>query len=479
VPRTGLRHGNLAYGSPPRTVQTGVDSRVEARLNVQEGEDWHLESVTKVYLQGDLAPWLSYLGTAGGTFDRVRADEAFVPYSFTKEWDALHIGFGTPRKSYTGETSCPTFSYHLGMDIAAQFYDGDVTVRLARLRRDWGIGNNSLTLSSTARPFLGVEAGVRFAPWLALSHVTGTLNDWYMEPSASNDDPTETSYQRLFTLQRLEIFPFPWLYLSASSSVIGARRLEPGYMAPLIFSLIYQNLISRDLDNVGVGVDLAVTVPRYGRAYFSFYADEMEFVGIEELFSRPRNMFALQAGIKVPVPGLPFTGLTFQYTKIEPFVYAHFPSWYPDYRLRVDTSYTNDGENLGYPIPPNSDEFLVRLWALPLSNLSAGLTYRLIRHGDNPGQNPGDPAILGRTDGYLDYTVGLDSYPDKDFLHDGLYDWNNILTLSAEYTLPSFPVTFGFSYSFSHTFWVDNAPADPGKPDRIKNILALSVSIFR
>jgi len=481
VPRTGWRNGNYAYGSAPRTVQVGGDSRVEARVNIQEAEDWHFESLTKGYLQGDLAPWLSYMGTVGATFDRVRAEEASAPYSFTKEWDAFHVGFGTPRFSYTGETDWPTFSYHLGTDIAAQFYDGDVTLRLARLRRDWGVGDNSFTLSSTARPFLGVEAGVRFAPWLALSHVTGTLNDWYKEPTAgSTPDPlTDVSYQRLFTLQRLEIFPASWLYISASSSVIGAKRLEPGYMAPLIFSMIYQNLIATDLDNVGVCVDLAVTLPRYGRAYFSFYADEMEITNLEELFTRPRNMFALQAGLKVPIPGLPFTGLTFQYTKIEPFVYAHFPSWYPDYNIPVDTSYTHDGENLGYPIPPNSDEFLVRLWALPLSNLSAGITYRLIRHGDNPGAKIEDLAILGRTDGYMLYGSYLDLYPDKDFLRDGLYDWNNIVTLSAEYTLPGFPITFGLSYSFAHTFWVPNASGESAGPDQIKNILALSVSVFR
>ncbi|MBN1834517.1 MAG: hypothetical protein JW820_01640 [Spirochaetales bacterium] len=480
VPKTGWRHGNVSYGSASRTVQVGGDSRVEARVNVQEGQDWHLESLTKGYFRGDLAPWLSYMGTAGATFDRVRSEAASVPYSFTKEWDAFHVGFGTPRFSYTGETDWPTFSYHLGTDVAASFYDGDITLRLARLRRDWSVGDNSFTLSSTARPFLGVQADVRFAHWLSLSHVTGALSDWYNEPSAgATPDPlTDVSYQKLFTLQRLEIFPAPWLYISASSSVIGAKRLEPGYMAPLIFSLIYQNLIARDLDNVGVGLDLAVTIPRYGRAYFSFFGDEMEITNLSELFTRPRNMFALQAGLEVPIPGLPFTGLTLQYTKIEPFVYAHFPSWYPDYNIPVDTAYTHDGENLGYPIPPNSDEFLVRLWALPLSNLSLGLTYRLIRHGDNPSLGPGDLAILGRTDGWMDYDQ-LDDYPDKDFLHDGLYDWNNIVTLSTEYTLPSFPVTFGLSYSFSHTFWVDNSVSDTGKPDEIKNILALSVSIFR
>ena len=55
------------------------------------------------------------------------------------------------------------------------------------------------------------------------------------------------------------------------------------------------------------------------------------------------------------------------------------------------------------------DLFLVKLTALPLPDLQAGLEYRLIRHGDNPSEDPGDLFILGRPDGYLDYGVDLET----------------------------------------------------------------------
>jgi hypothetical protein len=498
---SGWRAGAIRYGQEGRNVQAGVDVRSEIRVNADAPEAWTLESAARAYLRGALTRWLSYSGSFGFTLDRVGLDSAvpatvpkalrypaYVPYGFTKEWDAYHhSGFREPRFS-DGTLAFPTFSYDLGTDIGAQFLDDAITVRFARFRREWGMGDGSLTLSGTARPFLGGELHARLAPWIAIHHVTGGLSDWSREPSGnySYPDPlpvppetVKFSYQKLYTLQRMELFPWPWLYASASSSVVGARRLEPGYMAPLIFALIWQNTIG-DLDNVGVCVDLAGTLPRWGRVYFSFYADEVADINnLTKMFTRPRNMFALQTGLKVPIPGLPFTGLTFQYTRIEPFTYAHYPTWYADHRLPVEVSYTHDGENLAYALYPNSDEFLVKLWSLPLPRLQAALEYRLVRHGDNPLNNPGDPAILGRPEAYLDYSVGLDSYPDKYFLHDGLYDFNHIVTLTGSYALPWFPATVSLSYSFVYTFWDANGTSLTAPPVQVRNILALSLTVFR
>ncbi len=103
----------------------------------------------------------------------------------------------------------------------------------------------------------------------------------------------------------------------------------------------------------------------------------------------------------------------------------------------------------------------------------------MIRHGDNPNRNPGDLFILGRPNGYLDYSVDFDSYPDKDFLRDGLYDHNHIVTLFGEYSIPRSPVTVGLSYTFAYTYWEPNDSGEPDRPDAIRNIVGLEVKIFR
>ena len=479
-PRRGVSHPRLTYQAEegPKRAQVGAELRGRLRVNANDPENWHLDSVIAPYLQGDFLPWLSYYGTAGFTADRVRSGEAFAPYSFTRQWDAWHLSPVYPKYS-DGETELLSFSYHLQTEIAASWLQERLRLSLARQRREWGIGDGSLTLGGTARPFIGAENHAQLSPWLNAHYLFGSLNDWAQEPGGLRDPvEDEMTYQKLFALQRVEILPLPWLYLSATSSVIGARRFELTYLSPLLFSFLGQNLIG-DVDNVGFGFDLAVTVPPLGRAYLSFFGDEMRLQSPKALFTRPRNMFALQGGLKVPVPRLPFALLTVQYTKIEPFTYAHYPAWYPDYRIAVDNSYTHDGENLAYHLWPNSDELLVKLQAQPLPALSAALEYRLIRHGDNPSAEPGDPVILGRPDGWLDYSMGEDNYPDKAFLRDGLYDHNHIVCLSGRYALPRRPVTLGLSYTFSYTYWRANDSGETAPPDLMRNILSFEVEIFR
>jgi len=481
--REGLRHGNFASKPDERGVggvAAGVDFQADPRLNVNSVEDWYLDSVFRPYLRGDLGPWLSYLGIVGFTFDRVASEEiaseaeawvpAFAPYGFTKQWAARHISFGTPRYGH-GYADYPTISYDLETEIAADFLDSAVRLGFARQRREWGIGDGSLTLGGTARPFIGAEVDAQLAPWAMGHFLFGSLSDWHNE---GHDGITR---QKMIALQRLELFPFPWLYLSATGTVVGAKRFELLYMAPLIFGVLAQDLMA-NVDNVGVSVDAAFTVAPIGKAYFSFYADEMEFSSLHDMFTRPRNMFALQGGVKLRVPWLPFATATLQYTKIEPFTYAHEQTSYPSYSIPVDTAYTHDGENLAYHLWPNSDEILVKFTSLPFPNFAAGLEYRLIRHGDNPSADPGADAILGRPDGWLDYAI-LDTIRDKDFLHDGLYDINNIVTVSGEYSFPEVPIAVGLSYTFSHTFWLTNASGEAYPGDIVRNIVGLNVKVFR
>ncbi|SLM18486.1 hypothetical protein SPIRO4BDMA_50001 [uncultured spirochete] len=463
---------------------------------------WHLNSRWVPYLEGDPIPWLSLKGEAGFTFDKIEND-LYLPYDYTKEWDATHIWFGTPRNS-DGTLDYPTASYDIREDIAAETDNGSLMVRLSRFRRDWGIGSGSFSLSGTARPFVGFETTFRPSKFFAISGLVGSLTNWeegsdekstavtYVDTNgdgvADNKDTyfyySALSYQKMLGLQRVELFPFDWLTVSATSTLVGAKRFELGYFSPLLFSVMYQNQLA-DVDNLGVQVDGQILVPRVGKFYASFYADEMDMTNLSELFTKARNMFALQGGAKVPVPWLAFTTLTAQYTKIEPFVYSHYPTWYPDYRLRVDTSYTQDGENLGYYLPPNSDEFLVKFEVTPAPDWRVAMKYRFVRHGDNPG-NVGDSVIFGDVNKWLEYTPAL-LYMDKDFLHDGIYDYNHIGNIDVTWRPAdppkllgaTIPFELGLGYGLSYTWYEDGTGADRtvSSPEW-NNVLSLSMKLF-
>nr|HPG97211.1 hypothetical protein [Rectinema sp.] len=235
-----------------------------------------------------------------------------------------------------------------------------------------------------------------------------------------------------------------------------------------------------------VQVDGQILVPRIGKFYASFYADEMEITNLSELFTKARNMFALQGGAKIPLPFLSFATLTAQYSKIEPFVYAHYPTWYPDYRMQVDTSYTQDGENLGYYLPPNSDEFLVKLDMMPARDWRLSLKYSFVRHGDNPDSNVGDLVIFGDVNKWLVYTPAL-LYMDKNFLHDGIYDYNHIGTISVSWRPTVPPLLFGAEipfelsagYGISYTWYEDGTGAGRAIPaSEWKNVFSMSMKLF-
>jgi len=464
----------VAGAAVDATFRTGSDG-----LGTTAFKDlWHLNSRITPYLAGAITPWLSVKGEAGFTIDKIER-VLYLPYEFTKEWDTNHIDFSDSRYSL-GEKDYPSFSYDIRQDIAAETDSGSLMVRLSRFRRDWGMGSGSFALSGTARPFVGLEMAFRPSKYYAVSGLVGSLTNW--EKGEAEKDTTMVggaytaiSWQKMLGLQRMELFPFDWLTVSATSTLIGAKRFELGYFSPLLFSVMYQNQLA-DIDNLGVQVDGSVQVPRVGKFYGSFYADEMEITHPDELFTKARNMFALQGGAKIPLPGLPFFTLTAQYTKIEPFVYSHYPTWYPDYRMRVDTSYTQDGENLGYYLPPNSDEFLLRVEAMPAADWRASFQYSVVRHGDNGGT----------TDGWMDYSRGVDTYL-KDFLHDGIYDFNHIVKLKAYWKPVETPTLFGAAipmelgagYGLSYTWWKDGTGGGAVVADPMwKNVVELSAKLF-
>lgn len=481
-----------------RTDPVGLAQAAAGTGSTAAKDLWQLTSRVTPYIAGSLAPWLSMKGEAGFTYDKIE-EGLYLPYEFTKECDTGHIDFSASRwtsdpymDKYDNGTDIiyPMFSYDIREDIAAATDSGSVLVRFSRFRRDWGIGSGSLSLSGTARPFVGFETQFRPSEYFAISGLVGSLTNWQEAADERSTDSDAISWQKMLGLQRLELFPTKWLTVSASSSMVGAKRFELGYMSPLLFYVMYQNQLA-DVDNLAVQVDGSVQVPNIGKLYASFYADEMEITNLSELFTKARNMFALQGGAKIPLPGMPFSTLTLQYTKIEPFVYAHYPTWYPDYRLRVDTSYTQDGENLGYYLPPNSDEFLVKFEAMPAPEWRISAKYAFVRHGDNPEYDVGDSVIFGDITKWLQYTAAL-LYMDKDFLHDGLYDYNHIVKFNV-YWRPAdapelfgakIPMEIGAGYGLSYTWYDDTyyTPKDAAtwvKPgSSLKNIMELNVKLF-
>jgi hypothetical protein len=177
-------------------------------------------------------------------------------------------------------------------------------------------------------------------------------------------------------------------------------------------------------------------------------------------------MFAFQAGTTVAVLPLPFAFIKLTYTKIEPYCYTHnrnFNPWYNDDNgsRPMETAYTNNGVGIGYYLPPNSDELLLRFETMTRSGAAAHFQYQMIRRGADFGPSAVDGSSYSAE---LD-PEGRDDKPvlKKHFLRDGAYQWFHILKTGAEYTLKKLPLTLYAETGVVFSYFTNiDGPANQG-----------------
>lgn len=89
------------------------------------------------------------------------------------------------------------------------------------------------------------------------------------------------------------------------------------------------------------------------------------------------------------------------------------------------SAFVSGGESLGYYLPPNSDEFLLRLESILLPDLKAFIQFQMIRHGVDYGESLMDGSSL----------TGKLNNPQspKRFLEDGVYRWNSVIKLGGSF----------------------------------------------
>jgi hypothetical protein len=452
----------------------------------------------ELYLRGDAGNVFSYGVNAiasatnlSGTTHTINPSN-WEPYTFTKVWDGgLHplSSLGAYR-TWSDELA---FGIQMNAEISASLWDNRLDLRFGRIRHEWGYGEGSLYLDGLARPFVAFEMTARPWKWLDFSSMFGIL-EYYVYPE---QDPASSSWiqdvaavqQNNYSILQLDLKPTDWAVLSIWDATIYPKRSELGYPHPFISQFMYQN-VTGDFDNMMIGGSIVLDWPEIFRFYGGLYIDEWSLTG-GDFFEKDRNMYALQTGIKapLPIPALPWSRLVFQYTKIEPYTYTHPPTktpWYTDnYGAAVDaasrdpyfkpagydaadqtgwhlynmeTGYMNNGEPMGYHLEPNSDEFLLLWNARPITWISTTFKYRMIRHG---GSN-----VDGSS--YLDYIPYYTYTPDwktdplytKDFLKDGEYEWFHIWAVGADFDFrvpDNYPLTVGLKYALVYEYLTDYA----------------------
>ena len=414
-------------------------------------KEYDSRNTVVAFMKGDIGKNVSFNMDFGLVLDKLN-NRVFLPSEFTIPGEGFYMRLtegGNPPSSIPFDKL--NTSLTLSPELAVSLFDGDLLLRWGSIKRDWGPGLNNLMLSGSARSFDGIDISVNLTHWLRYSVINGSLgkfslhdidgqpflSDYY---GGSKEDKANYTYNNNFSAHRVELDATKNLTLSIFESTIWQKRFELSYLNPFAIYMFQQNSLG-DIDDVFAGLDFSYTLPSKARLYGAMAMNEMNVVGNPvTMLKAPRNMFAFQAGLVVPIPIGSFSSMTLQWTYIGPFVYTHYPmreftgaidtslmesvdsdgdtvsestitvisdqgrefaydateqtvtftqkggseeeidvssgsTWYSKdgrtmvektgdqyliYETYAETFYVNKGENLGYPLNPNSQEILLQ-----------------------------------------------------------------------------------------------------------------------
>lgn len=463
-----LKQGQFQFNNESDAIfpiAVGLCFNFELRGDLNSGTV-HSTNFTTLSLEGNLSKYGSYNMNASVGVNNVNVD-AFSPYAYTNiATDGYYIALSNGLNGgglVDGDKDGTSFSLMTMPELNLSFLDNAIKLDYARVRRDHGNGIGNLSISASARPYSGLDLGFRPMDWFNMYFSTGSLDNWMEGTDTYGED--DIISQKMLTTQLFEFLPANWIYFSFSSSAIWGKRFEIAYLNPLLPPVIAQSLAG-DQDNISMDFSLAFKIPPVGvKLYANVYLDEI--TSNEGLFTDPIMPWAAQGGIKWAIPWLPFTMTAFQYTRIEPYTYDHYAQeyYFSDEGDTFDLTWTNNNENLGYHLPPNSDEFLFRIESMPYMNLHIILQYQYIRHGDNAEDGYGTIA-------HVNYERSQDL--TKDFLHDGVYEKIHIATIAAAYEFENLPIWVSIDYSFNYA---TNFGCEEGVT-MTRNILGMKIHLF-
>ncbi len=387
---TVLEEFDSTYGSDSeRDTSTGdIDTLNYTRLGValstnqkvgliQDG-DMIFDSRSSIapYVRGDILGALSYDLNFSINYDKLDPD-AYLPTEllFSTEGFYMNLFEGGTRL-----TSLPDTNFYLGIEtfpeMSTSIKDDIVSLRIGAVKRDWGPGVNNLALSESASVMTGVELSLKPASWFNYSVMVASLGQASLNevngvpwPSENMDDKTGL-YSNNLSIHRVEI-TFLDVKASIWESVVWRKRFELEYLNPLGIYMFSQNALG-DYDNCLAGFDVSYTVKNVGTLYAQFAMDEMN--SFKHPITCPRNIFALQGGGTFPLPVFSFTTLKLQATYVAPFFGAHYKDSAALFGgVEYTTPYVNKGQNIGYPLNPDSIELLASFDTTLFSDWKIGL----------------------------------------------------------------------------------------------------------
>jgi hypothetical protein len=360
-------------------------------------------------------------------------------------------------------------------EISVSLLNNNLTFRWASIERDWGVGENNFMLSKDANSINGVELNFEVTSWLRYAFFAGSLGKFSSEDVLFDRDKPNSpefifyntyfpsdylhhnAYNNNFSAHRVELnLPFN-IKFGIYESVVYRKRFELGYLNPLSILMFEQNIMG-DFDNMLAGFDVQYTLKDYFRVYINAATTEMNEGNPKRFFIAPRNVLSMQAGADVNLPFISFSSATLQYTYLAPFFYAHKPVVDGNYKKTEELSMVHEGRNIGYPLRPNSDEFLVKFNLNFKNNWDGSFTFKYQRRSGQYGFD---------IEKWMFYTAANNgAYDDKKF-NANVFEKTIGIDATVNKTLNNYPIRLSASYIFVMNNQRENLPKPLKVWDRV------------
>jgi len=465
-------HGSYSTYSEKLDLRAvmGAKLNFEYAHSLNDSSKYDSRNGGDLYIRGDIKDIASFKLNIGIRFDH-------IDYNLFLKND-----FKIPTKgkydTFWAHTEEHAFYYgiYAEPEISISLLNNNLNIRWASIERDWGVGENNFMLSKDANSFNGIEINYEIASWLRYAFIAGALGKFSgkdslftvpnleegEEPSLAylyykeyfpSDDLHEDYYNNNFSAHRIELnLPFN-IKFGIYESVIYRKRFELGYLNPISILMFEQNIIG-DFDSMLAGFDVQYTLKDYFRVYINAATTEMNEGNPRRFFVAPRNILSMQAGADIDLPFLSFSSATLQYTFVAPFFYSHKPVVDSSYELIQELSSVNEGRNIGYPLRPNSDEFLVKVNLNFKNNWDGSITFKYQRRSGQYGFG---------IDKWMYYTAAkAGAYKDKDF-SSNLFEKSIGINATINKTFVGYP----FRVSASYIVVFNNKRVEEPKPKRV------------
>ncbi|HET6486773.1 MAG TPA: hypothetical protein VFH83_10160 [Spirochaetia bacterium] len=310
--------------------------------------------------------------------------------------------------------------------------------------------------------------------WFTYTNLVEELVAYYAVDASGNTSLITSSSgspypQKYLFLQTFNLSPWPWVQADIVQAVVSGGRFSPTYLLPLL--PLYTQAYLGDWDNSFAGGYFQFNLPFGIRPSLLLYVDDLDLKKLLQLnFNTDGNKVAIQAGLSWAPPLSVPVQASLTYTAITPYTYTHF-----SYDTLNYLQYTNLGQQLGSILPPNSDQWTLRVEVIPLSWLRLDLWGKLIRHGN--GSDYGSGVVVGTGTVYDDgaLTGPITFLNQNSFLTQAVLEKDEQIGIEGTADLAYIGLRGELSLSYTLE-GVQNRDLNPAAPNELNNILGIRLS---